>query len=257
MIWIDDHQALPPTYLALGPDSDAPGLLAIGAPVTPSRLAEAYAMGVFPWYAPGQPPLWWSPNPRMVLPVAEFKLSHTLRKTIRRFMREAFAGRCEIRIDSAFRGVMQACAEAPREGQDGTWIVPEIIDAYCAWHEQGHAHSVETWIDGELVGGLYGVNLGRMFYGESMFARRTDASKIALAALVAFCRAHGIGLIDCQQNTEHLASFGAREMSREAFEAHLSRSLGDSAPSDWTYHPGHWAQLGFECAPPADLTHRA
>ena len=257
MIWIDDQQVLPPTHLALGPDSDAPGLLAIGARVTPARLSEAYSKGVFPWYSPGQPPLWWSPDPRMVLPVADFTMSHTLRKTIRRFMRDAHVGRCEIRIDSAFRSVMQACADAPREGQDGTWITPEIIDAYSAWHDLGQAHSVEAWVDGELVGGLYGVNLGRMFFGESMFARRSDASKIALAALVAFCRAHGITLIDCQQNTEHLASFGAREMSRTAFEAHLSLTLGASAPADWTYHAGHWAQLGFETAPPADQTHRA
>ena len=257
MIWIDNHDALPPTHLAMGPGSDAPGLLAIGAQVTPARLAEAYSMGVFPWYSPGQPPLWWSPDPRMVLPVAEFTMAHSLRKTIRRFIREAFVGRCEIRIDSAFRTVMQACASSPREGQDGTWIVPEIIDAYTAWHEQGHAHSVETWVNGELVGGLYGINLGRMFFGESMFARRTDASKIALAALVAFCRANAIGLIDCQQNTEHLATFGAREIARAAFEAHLSRTLGEPSPADWTYHPGHWAQLGFEAAPPADQTPRA
>ena len=151
--------------------------------------------------------------------------------------------------DSAFRTVMRACAESPRAGQDGTWIVPEIIDAYSAWHEAGSAaggvHSVETWIDGELAGGLYGVSLGRMFFGESMFARRTDASKIALAALVAFCRAHQIELIDCQQATDHLASFGARPIARASFEAHIARTRAAAAPADWSYHPRLWAQLGL------------
>ena len=240
--WIADDAPLPPTSAALGPGSEAPGLLAIGPPVTPQRLEEAYAHGVFPWYSPGQPPLWWSPDPRMVLPLAEFKLSHTLRKTLRRFIRDP---RCEIRIDSAFRQVMTACAQAPREGQAGTWIVPEVLDSYCDWHALGRAHSVETWVDGELVGGLYGVGVGAMFFGESMFSHRTDGSKIALAALVAFCRAHGIALIDCQQHTSHLASFGAREITRAAFEAHLASVLGRAGPARWSYHPQHWAQLGL------------
>ena len=253
MIWIDDHQPLPPTRMALGPDSDAPGLLAAGGRVTLARLEEAYAMGVFPWYGPGQPALWWCPDPRMVLPVAEFRLSRSLRKTIRRFAADP---RCAIRIDSAFRPVMQACAATPREGQDGTWIGPEIIDTYCAWHRLGRAHSVETWIDGELVGGLYGVNLGRMFFGESMFCHRTDASKIALAALVAFCRDQDIALIDCQQATTHLASFGARELARQDFEDHLSRVRGAAPPQHWSYDPGLWAQLGIETAPPKDSERR-
>ncbi len=248
LLWIDDTTPLPPTHRALGPDSDAPGLLAAGGSVTPRRLEEAYHAGVFPWYSPGQPTLWWSPDPRMVLPVAEFKLAPSLRKTIRRFLRTPG---CEIRIDSAFRRVMEACASAPREGPHGTWIVPELIEAYVAWHRAGRAHSFETWIDGELAGGLYGVGIGRMFYGESMFTRRTDASKIALAALVAFCRAHGITLIDCQQYTRHLASFGAREISRRAFEAHLARALPAAAPPAWTYHRGLWGQLGFEPDPAA------
>jgi leucyl/phenylalanyl-tRNA--protein transferase len=240
LIWIDDDTPLPPTRFALGPGSEAPGLLAAGGSVTPLRLDEAYRHGVFPWYSPGDPPLWWSPDPRMVLPVAECHLSATLRKTLRRFIRDPG---CEIRIDSAFRRVMAACAGAPRDGQDGTWIAPEIIAAYGAWHDAGAAHSVETWVDGDLVGGLYGVGIGTMFFGESMFAQRTDASKIALAALVAFCRAHGITLIDCQQRTGHLASFGAREITRTAFEAHLSRSLGAAPPAAWAYHPRLWAEL--------------
>ncbi len=240
LTWIDDHQPLPPTHWALGADSEAPGLLAAGAQVTPQRLEEAYGRGVFPWYNPGSPPLWWTPDPRMVLPVAEFRPSHTLRKSLRRFIRDP---RCEIRIDTAFRRVVSACAATPRPGQQGTWIVDEIVDAYCAWHAAGRVHSVETWIDGELAGGLYGVGIGAMFFGESMFSHRSDASKIALAALVAFCRGHGITLIDCQQNTEHLASLGAREITRRDFEAHLSRTLGATPPPAWAYDQSLWARL--------------
>ena len=193
----DPADPLPGTQCALGADSDAPGLLAAGGELSPQRLAEAYSNGVFPWYSAGQPVLWWSPDPRMVLFTEAFKLSRSLRKAVQRF---AGSPACEVRIDSAFRSVISACAGAPREGQDGTWIVPSMIDAYCAWHALGRAHSVETWIDGELAGGLYGVSLGRMFFGESMFSNRSDASKIALAALVCFCRAHGMPMIDCQQH---------------------------------------------------------
>lgn len=246
LTWLDAHTPLPLTQQALGAGSEAPGLLAAGGSVTPQRLEEAYQRGIFPWFSPGDPPLWWAPDPRMVLPVAEFRLSHSLRKTLRRFVRTPG---CEVRIDSAFRTVMQACASTPRDGQDGTWIVDDILDAYTAWHHLGRSHSVETWIDGQLAGGLYGVGIGRMFFGESMFAHRTDASKIALCALVAFCRAHGITLIDCQQHTRHLASFGARQIPRTDFEAHLSRTLGGTPPGAWTYHPALWAQL--DLGPPS------
>jgi len=241
--WLDDPRtALPPSSRALGSDSEAPGLLAAGGQLSIARLTEAYSRGVFPWYGPGQPVLWWSPEPRMVLPVAEFKLSRSLRKTLQKFIRTPG---CEVRIDSAFERVIRSCAGTEREGQSGTWIVPEMIEAYIAWHRAGAVHSFETWIAGELAGGLYGVSLGRMFFGESMFSRRTDASKIALCALVAFCRAQRIALIDCQQNTAHLASFGAREIAREQFEAHLTLSLGETPVRDWTYHLSHWAQLGL------------
>ncbi len=240
LIWIDDDDSLPPTRYAQGADSEAPGLLAAGGTVTPQRLAEAYRRGVFPWYNPGDPPLWWSPDPRMVLPVAEFKLSPSLRKTLRRFIRDP---RSEIRIDSAFARVMSACAAAPRLGQNGTWIAPEIIEAYSAWHAAGAVHSFETWIDGELVGGLYGVSIGTMFFGESMFARQTDASKIALSALIAFCRGHGMSLIDCQQRTGHLASLGAREIPRSDFESHLARNVDETAPAAWAFDPALWAGL--------------
>ena len=249
LTWIDDDTPLPPTQRALGPDSDAPGLLAIGGTVTPKRLEEAYRHGVFPWFGPGEPPLWWSPDPRMVLPVAEFRVSRSLRRTLRRFV---CTPGCEVRIDSAFERVIAACAQVPREGQSGTWIVPEMVEAYTAWQRLGRVHSFETWVGGELVGGLYGVGIGAMFYGESMFARRADASKIALAALVAFSRANGITLIDCQQATRHLASFGAREITRAAFESHLSRVLGDAPPAHWSYHRWDWAQLGIAGVPPAE-----
>ena len=243
--WLSsERQPLPPLSQALRAGSEAPGLLAAGGEITLQRLAEAYSRGIFPWYGPGQPVLWWSPDPRMVLPVAEFRLSRSLHKTLRRF---AATPGCEVRFDSALRQVMQACASTPREGQDGTWIMPEMIDAYTAWPA---VHSVETWIDGQLAGGLYGVGIGRMFYGESMFAHRTDASKIALAALVCFCRAHGIDLIDCQQRTEHLASMGGREIPRAAFERLIGERLQAEDVRDWTYDPTHWERLRDDGAGP-------
>ena len=233
---------LPEARYALGRSSDAPGLVAAGGELAPKRLIEAYGKGIFPWYSEGQPILWWSPDPRMVLLPAEFRLARSLKKTLRRFV--ACVG-CELRVDSAFRRVITACATTQREGEPGTWIVPEMIEAYCAWHDAGRAHSFETWIDGELAGGLYGVSLGRMFFGESMFAHRTDASKIALAALVAFCREHGIETIDCQQRTSHLASFGGRELPRAEFLRRLGVALAMPAVADWTYDLRMWRQLGI------------
>ena len=234
--------ALPDTRRALPPGSEAPGLLAAGGELTPQRLREAYSKGVFPWYSEGQPVLWWSPDPRMVLLVDEFRLKRSLRKTIAKFIRTPG---CEVRIDSAFRQVISACAGTPREGQDGTWIVPEMVEAYVAWHKLGTVHSVETWMGGELVGGLYGVSLGRMVFGESMFSHRTDASKIALAALVCFCREHGVAMIDCQQRTGHLASLGGRELPRTEFEQRLTRGLGEPPIDEWTYDPSLWRHLGI------------
>jgi leucyl/phenylalanyl-tRNA--protein transferase len=239
--WLEEHSLdFPPTSLALDPFSGAPGLLAAGGDLSPARLRQAYSRGIFPWYGEGQPILWWSTAPRMVLQTRHFKLTRSLRKTIARFARTPG---CEIRVDSATPEVLHACANAPREGQSGTWILTEMQEAYAALAREGTVHSVETWIDGELAGGLYGVNLGRMFYGESMFARRTDASKIALAALVCLCRQHGIAWIDCQQNTEHLASLGAFEVTREDFEGHLARTVKLPAPSDWSYDPALWRLL--------------
>jgi leucyl/phenylalanyl-tRNA--protein transferase len=247
LTWIDDTTPLPATHCALDADSAAPGLLCSGGRLSTQRLEEAYRHGVFPWYSSGQPVLWWAPDPRMVLPVAQFKLSRSLGKTLRRFIASP---QCEIRIDHDAYRVIDACAQVPREGQSGTWIVPAMVRAYSAWHDEGRVHSFETWVGGELAGGLYGVGIGGMFFGESMFSWRSDASKIALAALVAFCRAHGIGLIDCQQHTRHLASFGAREVPRTAFEGHLAEALAHAAPKRWIYDRAQWSQLGIELGAP-------
>lgn len=235
--------ALPDPDTALGPESEAPGLLAAGGRLDPARLEGAYRAGIFPWYSEGQPVLWWSPDPRMVLLPAEFKLARSLKKTIRRFLATPGA---EIRIDGDCRAVLAACAGSPRGEDAGTWIQPELIEAYAAWHDQGRVHSVETRLDGALVGGLYGVSMGRFFFGESMFQRRTDASKIALAYLVAFCRARGIETVDCQQQTRHLASFGGREIPRREFRARLAAALAEHDVQGWTYDPADWRRIGIE-----------
>lgn len=237
--WLEPQAPFPPPASAWGPDDPAPGLLAAGGALDAASLQAAYAQGTFPWYGPGQPILWWAPDPRMVLPVAEFRLHRSLRKALQAFRASPS---CEIRVDHAFAQVISACAHKERDGQAGTWIVPEMIDAYCALHAQGHAHSVETWIDGQLAGGLYCVALGQAVFGESMFAHATDASKIALAALVCLCRRHGMKLIDCQQNTRHLASLGAREIPRAEFLAHVEQARRQ-APPLWTFHPVYWNEL--------------
>lgn len=239
--WLDESTLdFPPTSRALGPDADAPGLLAAGGDLSVDRLKAAYSRGIFPWYGPGQPILWWSTDPRMVLQTRHFKISRSLRKTLQRFQRTPG---CEIKVDFALEQVMHACANSPREGQSGTWIVPEMQSAYLRMAKAGWVHSVETWMNGELVGGLYGVLMGRMFFGESMFMRRSDASKIALAALICLCREHQIPWIDCQQNTRHLASMGAAEVPRAAFEAHLREHVRMPLPKEWTYHPALWTHL--------------
>lgn len=208
------------------------GLLAAGGELSPERLLIAYRRGIFPWFGPGDPILWWSPDPRMVLFPAEFRISHSLHKTLQR---HAY----EIRTDSAFEQVMRACA-APRDREGGdTWIFEEMIAAYCELHRRGYAHSVEVWMDEELAGGLYGVGIGAMFYGESMFSRRTDASKIALAHLAAqWRRWHGErGLIDCQMVTPHLASLGAREISRTEFVARVQELINCEGVNDFKFDP--------------------
>ena len=190
--------------------SEEDGLLAIGGDLSPERLLEAYRNGIFPWYAEGQPLMWWSLNPRMILFPDHFKCSKTLWRCIK-------AGKYEVRIDTAFKEVMLQCATVKRAGQDGTWITDEMLEAYTTLHEMGYAHSFESYYDGELVGGLYGVSLGAAFFGESMFATMTDASKVCLAALVDFADANNFLYIDAQQETQHLASLGAQPISKEDF----------------------------------------
>jgi leucyl/phenylalanyl-tRNA--protein transferase len=237
--WLNPGDTFPSLDRAWGRLDPAPGLLAAGGDLSTQTLERAYRQGIFPWFSLGQPILWWSPDPRMVLETAQFKVHPSLRKTIRRF--KATAG-CEIHIDRDFERVIRSCASTPRQGQQGTWIVPDMIGAYENLHAQGLAHSVETWIDGELAGGLYCVNLGNMVFGESMFAHRRDASKIALAALVALCRRNQIDLIDCQQNTAHLASLGAREMQRLHFQERVRERVDRAAPQ-WTFEPIYWSEI--------------
>jgi leucyl/phenylalanyl-tRNA--protein transferase len=237
--WLDPGDPFPPTTRAWKADQPAPGLLAAGGALDVDSLRRAYGKGIFPWFSEGQPILWWSTDPRMVLFTDEFKLHRSLRRTLARFAGDA---RCEIRIDSAFDAVIEACASSDRPGQSGTWIVPAMVDAYKDFHAAGYAHSVETWIDGELSGGLYCVSLGQAVFGESMFTRVPDASKIALAALVALCRHEGIGVIDCQQNTEHLASLGGREIPRADFVAAVAQNVPKPAPA-WRFEPVYWSEL--------------
>jgi leucyl/phenylalanyl-tRNA---protein transferase len=246
LAWLDELSPFPASALALGPDSDAPGLLAAGGGLSVARLRAAYERGIFPWYSAGQPVLWWTPDPRMVLPVAEFKFQRSLRKAAQKFLNTPG---CEVRFDADFDAVIQACAQTPREGQPGTWIVPEMVQAYSALFRAGIAHCVETRVDGQLVGGLYGVQIGGMIYGESMFSHRTDASKIALAALVANCRTRGVTLIDCQQHTGHLASLGARTWPRAQFEAHLAATVHQAVDTRWIYDPYDWLALGLQLPP--------
>ncbi len=229
--WLEANSPFPDVSHAL--TIDAPGLLAAGADLSPQRLLLAYQHGIFPWFSEGQPILWWSTDPRMVLMTADFKISDSLRKSLRRVERSMIeGGRWQVRFDSDFEAVMRSCA-APRRDGPGTWISKDIIAGYTGLHAMGYAHSSELWLDGELVGGAYGVCIGRMFYGESMFARVTDGSKIALAYLVAFLRGHGVKMIDCQQETGHLASLGAAPISRAAFLEHVRGAIGESAIADW------------------------
>jgi len=192
-------------------EAEPEGLIAIGGDLKPDRLLNAYASGIFPWYSAGEPILWWSLDPRMVLFLDDFRYSKSLRRVVK-------SGRFEVRIDTAFREVMMHCASTRREGQQGgTWITDEMLEAYCRLHELGFAHSFETYFEGEMVGGLYGVSLGQFFFGESMFHTMTDASKVAFVKLVEFCRGNDFKLIDAQQETPHLASLGAKPIPRREF----------------------------------------
>jgi leucyl/phenylalanyl-tRNA--protein transferase len=209
------------------------GLLAATEQVNVEWLLAAYPRGIFPWYAEGDPVLWWSPDPRMVLETAALRVSRSLRKTLRAVARDE---RRELCLDRDFEAVMRACA-APRAGQSGTWISEEMIAAYVALAQRGMAHSIELREGEHLLGAAYGVSLGRMFYGESMFSAVRDGSKIALACLVEILRREGVPVIDCQQKTAHLASLGAREMGRREFCAHLARAV-ELAPVQWQAYRG-------------------
>jgi leucyl/phenylalanyl-tRNA--protein transferase len=233
--WLETSTPFPDVSHAL--TLDAPGLLAAGADLSPARLLSAYRRGIFPWFSEGQPILWWSTDPRMVLYTERFRVSDSLAKTLRRVEHSMrTGGRWQVRFDSAFEAVMRACA-APRKDGPGTWISEDIIAGYTGLHAMGHAHSSELWLDGELVGGAYGVCIGRMFYGESMFARVTDGSKIALAYLVAFLRGQGVTLIDCQQETAHLASLGAAPITRAVFLEHVRGAIDQPAITHWAPAP--------------------
>lgn len=212
--WLNPDDPFPAAERAM---REPNGLLCAGLDLSPERILAAYRQGIFPWFNHGEPVLWWSPNPRMVLVPDEFKLSRSLRQRMKK-------GGYEIRVDTSFEQVMTACGES-RKGQSGTWIGPAMMDAYTSLHEMGYAHSIETWMDGELAGGLYGLAIGRMFYGESMFARRTDASKMALAHLCRQLDLWGFELIDCQMETAHLASLGAKQVSREVFIQEMKRLI--------------------------------
>ena len=213
--WLTDEIVFPHPSLA-----NRDGLLALGGDLSPERLLTAYACGIFPWYEDQSPILWWSPDPRFVIYPEELHVGRTLRQRIR-------SGRFEVRFDTAFEAVVRACAATPRRGSRGTWITEEMVQAYCTLHELGLAHSAESWRDGELVGGLYGVSMGSAYFGESMFFREADASKVAFVTLVRRMQSWGIGLVDCQMPTKHLSRFGARNIPRADFLAELSERLDD------------------------------
>ncbi|MFC3106939.1 leucyl/phenylalanyl-tRNA--protein transferase [Undibacterium arcticum] len=230
--WLEADTPFPDVSTTLTTADGAAGLLAAGADLSPARLLDAYRHGIFPWFSGEQPILWWSTDPRMVLFTEQFKISDSLKKTLRKFHQSTISdGRWQIRFDSAFEQVMRACAA--RSNGDGTWISEQIVEGYCGLHCQGYAHSSEVWLDSELVGGAYGVCIGHMFYGESMFARVSDASKIALAYLVHFLRNNGVAMIDCQQETSHLASLGATPIPREQFIERLRRAIDQPPISKW------------------------
>lgn len=237
--WIVAGQPLPPVTQAWATPSPAPGLLAASSDLSAARLLEAYRQGIFPWFNAGQPVLWWSPDPRMVLQTRHFRLHRSLRKKLKNALLESDTVLC---FDRDFGQVIRRCASASRDGQSGTWIVPRMVDAYEALHQQGHAHSCELWHSDELVAGLYFVALGHAVFGESMFTTVTDGSKMALACLVSVCLAHDIPAIDCQQNTRHLASLGAFEIPRADFVQGV-QTLQNRPSVDWARQSMDWPAL--------------
>lgn len=231
--WPGPHDSFPNPLLTPDPDPSVPGLIAVSERIYPDQLLQAYQLGIFPWYSNEQPVLWWSPDPRMVLKPGHFKCSESLRKNIRLFCQDTHS---HLLVDADFGAVIRACATSSRKDQDGTWITHEIMDAYTTIHEQGHAHSIALVEQGELVGGLYCVALGGMVFGESMFSRKPNASKIALAALSAWCIENAVAMIDCQQETNHLSSLGAAPISRAVFLGQLQISLNQTnIDKPWTF----------------------
>lgn len=237
--WVQQGEPLPPVTQAWGPLSPAPGLLAASGDLSADRLLEAYRQGIFPWFSSGQPVLWWSPDPRMVLQAQQFRFHRSLHQSLKRCLKDARFSLC---FDRDFGRVIRHCASAPRQGQKGTWILPTMVSAYEELHRLGFAHSAELWLDDALVAGLYFVAIGHAVFGESMFTTVPDGSKMALALLVSVCLQHGIQAIDCQQNTRHLASLGAREIPREAFLRGVQH--GVEQPSvDWAHETLYWSAL--------------
>ena len=237
--WLEPQMPFPPAHSAWGAQSTAPGLLAAGAELDVDTLKSAYGQGIFPWFSEGQPILWWSPEPRMVLKVNDFILHRSFKKTLFRFSQDSDS---EIRVDTAFEQVIQSCAQAIRLQQSGTWIVPAMVQAYIDMHQRGYAHSIEVWKNQQLVAGLYCISLGQAVFGESMFTTVPDGSKIALAALLGLCKAQGVTWIDCQQNTTHLASLGAAPIGRTDFlrKVQAAKAL---PPVDWRFTPLYWNQI--------------
>ncbi len=236
LMFLGLHDALPDPATEVALSSGVPGLIAAGGGLSVSRLIEAYSKGCFPWFSENQPVLWWSPDPRMVLEVDKFRFHRSLRQWIKQ------QPSWEIRMDTAFDAVIEHCANVPRLGQRGTWIVQDMVDAYKALHSAGFAHSVETWIEGQLCGGLYCVSIGHAVFGESMFSLVPNSSKLALAALIAFCKKHHIQQVDCQQNTPHLALMGAREIPRRAFLSHI-QAAQVQPPLNWHFQPLYWSEF--------------
>ena len=240
LTWLEPDSPFPPAFEAL---TEPAGLLAAGADLSIPRLRSAYTQGIFPWFSQDEPPLWWSPDPRMVLKCDALHLSHSLRKRLRQIAKAQATANFEVvvRVDTDFAAVMRGCARVSKGSQPGTWITDEMQLAYHAWHLAGQAHSIETWINGQLMGGLYGVSIGKMFFGESMFSWATDASKIALAHLVWFLQRQKVSWIDCQMQTSHLASLGACPVPREQFLTYVRQHT--AAPdivwqTGWLDHAG-------------------
>lgn len=234
LAWLSPYSLVFPTTTTAF--SEPNGLLAAGGDLSVERLISAYRLGIFPWYEEPQTILWWTPHPRAVLFPDQLRVSRSLHKRIKR-------GEYTVTCDRAFREVMQHCAGVPRYGQDGTWIGDDMLEAYCQLHQRGVAHSVESWYEGKLVGGLYGIAIGKVFFGESMFSLRSDASKVAFCQLVRQLKQWDYAVIDCQVGNTHLASLGAEEIDRTVFEQLLRDNIDQQQNAQWSTLQGQWSTL--------------